>query len=88
MLVDDQNKWITAYQSKQELADYTFRYNGIEVNRNSLFDLQIKLIHSVANVVNNDPDMGDLLQVVFLANYNVSLGEKVDLLSNWKIAVQ
>ena len=61
---------------------------GLEVNRNSVFDLQIKLIHSVAGVVNKDPDIGNRLQVVFLANYNVSLGKKVDLLSNWKIAVQ
>jgi glycogen phosphorylase len=37
----------------------------------------IKLIHNVAGVVNNDPDIGDLLKVVFPENFNVSLAEKI-----------
>ncbi len=133
-LVDDRSFrdcWHQIKQdNKQELADYIQRHNGIEVNLDSLFDVQvkriheykrqllnvlyiitlynqikanpqleivprtfifggkaapgyymakliIKLIHSVADVVNNDSDVGDRLKVVFLANYNVSLGEKV-----------
>jgi starch phosphorylase len=39
--------------------------------------LIIKLIHDVAQVVNNDPALRGRLKVVFLPNYNVSLAEAI-----------
>src|SRR5690606_35109900 len=39
--------------------------------------LIIKLINSVAEVVNADPVAGKLLKVVFLPNFNVTLGERI-----------
>lgn len=115
---------------KQELADYILLFNDVEVDVDSLFDIQVKRIHeykrqllmvlyiitlynrikhnpqievqprtfifagkaapgyylakliiklvnSVATVVNNDADVAGRLKVVFLAGYSVSLGQKV-----------
>jgi starch phosphorylase len=129
--VDFQHRWRQIKQAnKQDLADYILRSNGIEVDVNSLFDVQVKRIHeykrqllnvmhiitlynrikanpnievmprtfifggkaapgyfmakmfiklinSVADMVNHDPDVRGRLKVIFLANYNVSLGELV-----------
>ena len=39
--------------------------------------LIIKLFNNVARAVNNDPDIGTKLRVVYLENYRVTLAEKI-----------
>ncbi len=117
-------------ENKQILADYIKKHKNVDVNINSIFDVQVKRIHeykrqllaalhiialynrikanpdvdiyprtfifggkaapgyfmakliikligAIAEVVNRDPDVRNRLKVVFLANFNVSLGQKI-----------
>ncbi len=117
-------------QNKARLAEYISKQHNLEVNLDSMFDVQvkrmheykrqllnilhvitlynfikanpdcdivprtvifsgkaapgyfmakliIKLINSVADAVNHDQEIGDKLKVVFLADYTVSLAEKI-----------
>ncbi len=117
-------------QNKQDLAAYIWKHNGIDVDVNSMFDVQVKRIHeykrqllavlniitlynrlrrdpgldivprtfifggkaapgyymakliiklvnAVADVVNRAPHVRGRIKVVFLANFNASLGQRI-----------
>lgn len=116
--------------NKEKLADYIYKANGIKVNSDSIFDVQvkriheykrqllnilhimslyntvkensainihprtfifagkaapgyrmakliIKLIHGLAEKINSDKSIKDLIKVVFLEDYRVSIAEKI-----------
>lgn len=59
------------------VAPRTFIFGGKAAPGYLMAKLIIKLIHSVGEVVNNDPAVRGRLKVVFLPDYNVTLGQRV-----------
>jgi glycogen phosphorylase len=55
----------------------TFIFAGKAAPSYAAAKLTIRLISAVADVVNRDPDVAGRIKVVFLANYSVSLAEKI-----------
>jgi starch phosphorylase len=55
----------------------TFIFGGKAAPGYHMAKLIIKLIHSVAAVIHSDPVVRDRLRIVFLPNFNVTLGQRV-----------
>ncbi|MEM8779940.1 MAG: glycogen/starch/alpha-glucan phosphorylase [Cyanobacteria bacterium P01_G01_bin.49] len=60
-----------------DILPRTFIFGGKAAPGYFMAKLIIKLINGVAEVVNKDPDVRGRLKVVFLPNFNVSLGQRI-----------
>ncbi|MDJ0903947.1 MAG: glycogen/starch/alpha-glucan phosphorylase [Xenococcus sp. MO_188.B8] len=60
-----------------DITPRTFFFGGKAAPGYFMAKLIIKLINSVGDVVNKDPDIRDRLKVVFLPDYNVTFGQRV-----------
>lgn len=55
----------------------TFIFGGKAAPSYFMAKLMIKLINSIADVINSDHDLRDLLRVVFIPNFNVKNGQRI-----------
>jgi starch phosphorylase len=60
-----------------EITPRTFIFSGKAAPSYQIAKLTIALVNAVAKTINNDPSIRDRIKVVFLANYNVNLAERI-----------
>lgn len=60
-----------------EITPRTFLFGGKAAPGYHMAKLIIKLINSVGEIVNRDPDVRDRLKVVFLKNFNVKFAQRI-----------
>jgi starch phosphorylase len=64
-------------QPDLDLVPRTFIFGAKSAPGYQIAKLIIKLINAVGEVVNTDPRVADHLKVIFMPNFNVTLGEKI-----------
>jgi starch phosphorylase len=64
-------------RASSDIVPRTFIFAGKAAPSYFITKLIIKLINSIADLINYDWEIKDRIKVVFLANYNVSLAEKI-----------
>jgi len=55
----------------------TFIFGGKAAPSYTMAKLMIKLVCTVGDIVNNDPATRDILKVIYVENYSVSLGQRI-----------
>lgn len=75
-------KMITENPDQASMLPETFIFGAKAAPGYHTAKLIIKLINNIAQVVNNDPRTKDILKVVFIENYSVSIAEKIVAAAN------